>query len=396
MKRIVYMGLGRRGASFISAFRQLGLLGTKLTIAGAYDVDVENARKSAKEVGEDVPIYDDPQRMFDETSPDAVIIASYECAHLENFRAVQPLNIPVQIEKPLESTVEKAAELVKLAKKNTAPVLVGHNMRFAPILGRAKQIVEEGRIGEVHSFRFHNNVHYGHGYFRSWMRLRANTGDIMVEKGCHDLDILHMLMGSKTARIFNSSRRFEFGGDKPSDLHCSDCRESVNCPDSVENIRFNVIGDTTPAESIFSDKRHLCVYAKKIDIHDDDVCLVELENGAHGTYVQTLYTPYSYKSRIYTLVGGLGILEIDLDEYEGDLRIYPRYGSKKEFAHEHFDYRNENHYGGDYFMSRHFYEVLSGTAEPACTVEDGYAAVAAAVSAVRSADENRIVKVASI
>ncbi len=28
-----------------------------------------------------------------------------------------------------------------------------------------------------------------------------------------------------------------------------------------------------------------------------DVCLIQLANGAHGTYVQTLYTPYSYPRR---------------------------------------------------------------------------------------------------
>jgi hypothetical protein len=31
------------------------------------------------------------------------------------------------------------------------------------------------------------------------------------------------------------------------------------------------------------------------------------------------------------------VLEIDLDEYEGDRRIYPRYGAKKEITGEQFD-----------------------------------------------------------
>ena len=395
MLKIAYMGFGKRSASFVKRFRELGLLDAKVAIVGAYDVAVTNAEAHARDVNLDMPVYDDGDRMLAETRPDAVIIGSFDSAHLENFRQVQPLNVPVMVEKPLESDLERASEFVRLARRNTAPVLVAHSMRFSPIIRRAKQMLDEGRIGKVHSFRFHNNVHYGHGYFRKWMRLKANVGSIVVEKGCHDLDILHMLMGSRTTNVFSSSKRLVFGGDRPSDLRCRDCPDVATCRDSLPNNYLNVLGDSVPWE-LSERRRDLCVFAREIDTNDDDVCLLRLESGAHGTYIQTLYTPYSFKSRIYTLVGTLGILEIDMDEVAGDLRIYPRYGSKKDLVREHIDYLGTNNYNSDRYVIRHFYDVITGVSEPACSVEDGYLAIAVAITAGISAEKNQPLDVPGI
>ena len=354
-------------------------------MSGAYDVDPDNARASCKRLGIDVPLFESPEAMLRRTRPDAAIIASFDNAHLENFESLAGFDIPVMIEKPLEASLDRAHRLASLAEKRSSPVLVAHNMRFAPILQRARDILRQGIIGRINSFRFENNVHYGHLYFRNWMRLRKNVGDILVEKGAHDLDILHMLTGSRTVSVYAKSRRFEYGGEYPNDLQCRTCQDRTTCRDSVGNYSFGVEG-TTIQETMSKNSPDLCVYAKEIDITDDNVCIVELENGAHGTYVQTLYTPKSYKSRIYTLVGTLGMLEIDLDEYAGELRTYKRYGSKNDVATEIFDYHQRQHYNADHYLTRHFYDVMAGKAEPECTVADGLAAVEAAMGAVTSAD----------
>lgn len=391
MKKIAFLGFGRRVSDFISLYRKEGL-GDQLEYVGAFDIDVELAKKCAKRVNVDIPVFTNAKEMFETVKPEAVIIGSYDAAHLECFRHVVPYDIPVFVEKPLESTIEKAAELVKLANAHNAPVLPGHCMRFMPMIQRAKQILDEGRIGKVNSFRFQSNVHYGHGYFRTWMRKVENVGALIVEKGCHDLDILHMLAGSRTSTVFCMSKRYEFGGDKPNDLRCSNCPEATTCKDSLRRVYRDVIGDSFVWE-ISDIKNDLCVYAKEIDIHDDDVCVLELENGVHGTYVQNLYSPYNYPSRVYTLACSEGFMELDLDETEGDLKIHPRYGSKKEHVIEHFDYRGTNHYNADGFMLLHFYDVITGAAKPIVQVEDAYNAMAATVTAALSAEKRQVLEV---
>lgn len=60
---------------------------------------------------------------------------------------------------------------------------------------------------------------------------------------------------------------------------------------------------------------------------------------------------------------------------------------------ERIDYRGRNHYDGDLNMLSHFLDVVEGKTEPASLVEDGYYAVATAVCADRSAQQETPVAV---
>jgi len=391
--RVAWMGFGGRGSSFIDGFRKLNLWGTRVTCAGVYDTSEESARKSMKRLKEEYPFYSDPGELFEKGKPDACIIASFECAHLENYRVAVKYGIPVMVEKPLEVSLESAAEFLRLAQNVKAPTLMAFNMRFAPIINRAKEIIDAGDVGTIHSMRFHNNVHYGSGYFRCWMRLRKNVGSLFCEKGAHDLDIMNFLSGSFPASLYAVSKRYEYGGDAPNDLQCRNCPKEHDCPESMLNKHLN-LGIDMPSE--LQKVKDFCVWANEADVNDDDICVIEFENGMQGVYVQTYYTPYSYKSRIYCLVGSKGLLEIDLDEYEGDIVLYPRYGSKLETRREHFDYHREHAYNGDVPLTRHFYKVIIGEEKPRSTIRDGYISVVSALAATRSGDERKIIDVKSL
>jgi predicted dehydrogenase len=58
--------------------------------------------------------------------------------------------IPVLGEKPISNEIEKGREMVALAKKKRLPYAVNLNHRFTPAALRAKQWVEEGRLGKLH------------------------------------------------------------------------------------------------------------------------------------------------------------------------------------------------------------------------------------------------------
>ena len=391
--RIAFMGFGGRGSGFIDKFRWLNLWGDEVTCAGVYDISEESARKSMRRLGEEYPFYSNPDELFQKEKPDACIIGSFESAHCENYKVAAKYDVPVMVEKPLAASLEDAHEFLRIAKKSKGDVLMAHNMRYAPILTRAKEMIESGLVGTIHSMRFHNNVHYGSGYFRSWMRLRKNVGSLFCEKATHDLDIMNYLARSYPVKIYAVSKRYEYGGDAPNDLCCSECPKELDCPESMLN-KYLSMGGSVPEE--LKKSRDLCVWAKEADINDDDMCILEFENGSQGTYVQTFYTAYSYKSRIYTLVGSKGMLEIDLDEYEGDLVFYPRYGSKKETLREHFDYRMRQHYNADVYLTKHFYKVIIGEEKPTSTVRDGYIAVVTGLAATKSADEGKIIDMTSM
>ena len=390
--KIAFMGFGGRGSGFIDTFRRLNLWNDTVSCAGVHDISEESARRSMKRLGEEYPFYSDADELFLKEKPDACIIGSFENAHFTNYSVAAKYDIPVMVEKPLTTSLEEARAFLELSDKSKGPVLMAHNMRFAPILGRAKEMVDEGLVGTVHSLRFHNNVHYGSSYYRRWMRLRKNIGSLFCEKATHDLDIANFLTGSYPVSVYAVSKRYEYGGDAPNDLRCRDCPKQLDCPESMLNKSLSV--GQMPEE--LEKAEDLCVWAAEADINDDDICILEYDNGMQGSYVQTFYTPCSYKSRIYTLVGSRGILEIDLDEFEGDLVFYPRYGSKKESLREHVDYRMRQHYDADLWMTKHFFKIIIGKEEPSSTVRDGYIAVVTGLAATQSADEKRVVDLRSL
>lgn len=58
--------------------------------------------------------------------------------------------IPVLGEKPISNNIEEAEQMVALAKEMRIPYAVDLNHRFTPAARKAKEWVEEGRLGKLH------------------------------------------------------------------------------------------------------------------------------------------------------------------------------------------------------------------------------------------------------
>ena len=58
--------------------------------------------------------------------------------------------IPVLGEKPISNRVEEGEEMVALAKEKKIPYAINLNHRFTPAAERAKEWIEEGRLGKLH------------------------------------------------------------------------------------------------------------------------------------------------------------------------------------------------------------------------------------------------------
>ena len=56
-------------------------------------------------------------------------------------------------EKPLTNTLKEAREVLKVAKKSRAKTMVAFNYRRVPAVALAKQLIEEGRIGQIYHWR---------------------------------------------------------------------------------------------------------------------------------------------------------------------------------------------------------------------------------------------------
>jgi predicted dehydrogenase len=322
---------------------------------------------------------------------DGVVIASPNQFHLEHLKQLESSGLPLLLEKPLDSTFEKICDVVRFASSYKAPILVGHCMRYAPILREAKNILKRGDIGKLCSVRFVQHCHYGNSGYHNWRRRADLSGTWFLEKATHDFDIMNWMVEDLPATIVAVTRLQAFGGNKPADLRCRACDEKASCPESVSNISFRN-GNQIIEEQVNLDD--LCVFSSEVTSPDNEVALIQFGGGVFGTYHQWFFSPRSYYHRIYEFQGTLGAMEVDLGaEHGGDILICPRFGTPSSQTNLHFDYLKRNHYNGDGPMGMHFMDVILGRAAPETSVEQAFQAELLGYSAILAAKENRCVDV---
>lgn len=384
------VGWGNRGGAV--AREGHDVLGGMLTPSACVEPSDGRYEETCKAVGLTPRRYHSVKEMLTRENLDGVFIASPNHLHLEHLRDFQGGKLPILLEKPLDSSFERICDVARFAEQYEAPILVGHCMRFAPILTEAKKMLQRGDIGEICSVRFVQHCHYGHAMYHTWRRQKALGGGMFLEKATHDFDIMLWFLESWPETVAAFGALQAFGGDKPEALRCRNCDGRATCPESIQNIRWRA-GESKVEELERADD--LCVFSAAVDAHDNEQALIRFSNGTFGTYVQWFFSPRSYHHRVYEVQGTAGALEVDLGDAGrgGRILFTPRYGATSDRRETGFDYLRRNHYNGDGEMMKHFYQILRGEARPEATVKQAFAAEVLGYAANHSVEDGRFISV---
>jgi predicted dehydrogenase len=119
-------------------------------------------------------------------------------------------NKHVYCEKPMAMNLSEAREMLEAAEKSGVVHQVTFHNRFSPAMLRAKQLVDEGFLGQPMSFR----VAYLHsGYVdpnrpMSWrLDKKQSGGGALYDLGSHAIDLIRYLLGDCT-KVFASLHTF--------------------------------------------------------------------------------------------------------------------------------------------------------------------------------------------
>lgn len=163
----------------------------------------------AREQG--VRAFADIDTMLDATTPDGVIVATPNATHLDAGLACIARKMPVLMEKPIADTVDEALTLVDAAKEANVPLMVGHHRRHNPILRRAREIVQSGRLGKLVTANALATFYKPDPYFEMEWRRKRGGGPVLINL-IHDIDIMRFLLGEIVevqALTSNAVRGFE-------------------------------------------------------------------------------------------------------------------------------------------------------------------------------------------
>ena len=364
--RIGMIGVCGRGWGLGKTWHQPN--GRSIVAAGA-DISPRSIDVFKKEIAKDAFTTYDYREMLKRKDIDAVAITSPDFTHEEYAVAALRAGKHVFCEKPLAITTEGCDRILKEWKKSGKKLMVGFNMRHMRIFQVMKEIVDSGTIGEIKAVWVRHFVGFGGDfYFHDWHANSKNTTGLLLQKGSHDLDMIHWITGQYTKKVVAFGGLDYYGGNKPNDLKCPDCAEKDTC---IEYFKPN-------------DNRTSCVFRKEVNVEDSSVVIMELENGIKASYLQCHFTPEYFRN--YTFIGTEGRLENMNDEDEVIVKLRPRSKKWKNYSDRTYKIRPSagTHGGADPVICKDFVDMILTNKKPVSTPVAGRMSVAVGCAATKS------------
>ena len=281
--QIGVIGSGGRG----SLARYAHQPGDGARVVACCDVDEAAFERNRAWYGEDVWVTTDYRALL-ARDLDAVFVTTPDYLHEEHAVAALEAGKAVYLEKPMAITIAGCDRILRTAKEQGATLYVGHNMRHFAVILKMKELIDEGAIGQVKAAWCRHFVSYGgDAYFKDWHADRSKTTGLLLQKGAHDIDVLHWLCGGYAETITAMGALTLY--DQIADRHD---------PSERGNPRF--VQDNWPPLS----QKGLNPI---LDVEDVSMVLMRLDNGVLASYQQCHYTPDAWRN--YTIIGTEGRIE---------------------------------------------------------------------------------------
>lgn len=297
---------------------------------------------------------------------DAVVVLTPDDTHAALGERFLEAGIAVYLEKPMATTVEDCDRLLLAAERTGTVLHVGHNMRHMPVVTQMRELILAGAIGEVQSVWCRHFVgHGGDYYFKDWHADRSRSTGLLLQKGAHDLDVIHWLAGGYTRRVsaFGDLRVYGRIADRRdnSDRVMQDWFSYDNWPPLAQRELHPVV-----------------------DVEDLSLVNLQLGNGVLAAYQQCHFSPDYWRN--YTVIGTEGRLENFGDTVGGVIRLWNRRHDYRAEGDAEFPIADGSggHGGGDIGIVDEFLRYLREGGERAATPLAAREAVAAGVTATRS------------
>ena len=229
---------------------------------------------------------------------DTAIVASPDRHHHEAATGALRLGYDVLLEKPMAATLEQSIDLVRAAHDTGQTLAVAHVLRYTPFFRRLHEVVSSGRLGEIVTVEHRENVwafHMAHSFVRGNWAVAADSTPMIVQKCCHDFDILNWNLDSPVSALSSIGSLFHFRPEsKPAGAtdRCTDGCPVEGCPyDARKYLNpqwtswpVHVLTDDLSEQGRMNALRQgpwgRCVYTAGSDVVDHQVVTMELESGA--------------------------------------------------------------------------------------------------------------------
>jgi predicted dehydrogenase len=146
---IGHTGQGNYGHGIDTVWLQMA----ECEIVAVADADEKGRADAANRLKVD-STFADYREMLDKTKPDIVAICPrWPNQHLQMVLAAAERGMHIYMEKPFCRTLEEADQIVTACQKHKIKLAIAHQTRYSPRLGVVRELIEDGKIGEILEIR---------------------------------------------------------------------------------------------------------------------------------------------------------------------------------------------------------------------------------------------------
>ena len=324
---------------------------------------------------------------------DACIICTMDRDHIDPTMAAIEKGYEILLEKPAGATPEECVRMTEYAEEKGVNVLVCHVLRYTPFFMALKNLIDSGKIGKVMQIRHCEDVghlHQSHSFVRGNWGNESRSTPMILQKSCHDMDILQWLVGTPCTRVqsfgslsyFTKENRPEGAPDR-----CIDgCPVGDTCPYNATKIyavdapgwykthateKKDNVTEEDFLEALRTTNYGRCVFATDNDVVDHQVVNLEFEGNVYVTFSMAAFNK---GGRELTVMGTEGTLHAKMSDKFFTYFNF-RTGETTEITIEDAiatEHISGGHGGGDAGIMKAFYERLSGsyTGKSVCSLRE--------------------------
>jgi predicted dehydrogenase len=198
------------------------------------------------------------ESLVSRTDIDAVILATPEQVRLHHTRLAAAAGKHILSEKPMAPTVSECEQMIEVCKQAGVTLAMVQTARYRGVQARAKQLIEEGRIGKIWMIRnisvFTQSDYRDAAQDKPWLTDPAGGG-FFYDQGVHNFDLLRWLTGQEPKQVFahiathsalpwralSAMAQVHFDGGATAQVTI--CLETPDTVFPASSFRFQVIGD---------------------------------------------------------------------------------------------------------------------------------------------------------
>ncbi|PTY02658.1 gfo/Idh/MocA family oxidoreductase [Verrucomicrobia bacterium LW23] len=300
-----------------------------------------------------------------------VMVGSWNCFHADQICAALAAGKHIFAEKPLATTTEDCVRIREAwLAAGDRRFFFGLVLRYAPIYIKAKELLSQGIVGHPISVEFNETIEFNHGGYihGCWRRQRKNAGTHLLEKCCHDFDLVNWLLESVPVRAAS------FGGTdifRPEMRHLAEALS----PDAQGRAPYRAWHDPSCIDP----------FTEGSEIVDNQVAILQYANGARATFHTNCHA--GLPERRLLILGTKGALR--LDAVTGTIE-WRRIGF--DAPHEVIRLTQGGmHFGADTVMATHLARTITDDAPPLATLDDGLRSAIACMGVDDALDSGTIV-----